>query len=327
MAPCCAGELERDCYLDGGERDNRTGRGMQEPRPARYALLRREQRSRRRRADRSAQDGKIPSTLVFAYTPVEDPAVYRQRVQALHRLISRKCTGKRVVYYPVQSNSAEIEAMRSGRLHIAGFSTGPTGFAVNLAGAVPFAAKGTEKGLHGYHLLSVVQSIEPLPETSRSQGAARRTYIAVVELGQPCAARAIPAGEGLTPDADYNPLMSGGHDKSALGVASGDYDMAPVASDVLERMVTRGTIKSRRTSASSSRARCSRPRHSPTRTTSKPDLARKIGHASSISDFTPEMREGIQRQRPLLPDQLSETLEGGARDRGKNRHAVQQGGV
>ena len=37
--------------------------------------------------------------------------------------------------------------------------------------------------------------------------------------------------------------MSGGHDKSALGVASGDYDMAPVASDVYTRMVARGTIK------------------------------------------------------------------------------------
>ena len=37
--------------------------------------------------------------------------------------------------------------------------------------------------------------------------------------------------------------MSGGHDKSALGVAAGDYDMAAVASDVLARMVGRGTVK------------------------------------------------------------------------------------
>ena len=37
--------------------------------------------------------------------------------------------------------------------------------------------------------------------------------------------------------------MSGGHDKSVLGVASGDYDMAAVASDVFERMGVRGTIK------------------------------------------------------------------------------------
>ena len=38
-------------------------------------------------------------------------------------------------------------------------------------------------------------------------------------------------------------MMSGGHDKSALGVASGDYDMAPVASDVFYRMVERGTVR------------------------------------------------------------------------------------
>ena len=85
-----------------------------------------------------------PSVLVFAYTPVEDPAVYENAFKPFTEYLG-KCTGKRVVYYPVQSNSAEIEAMRSGRLHVAGFSTGPVGFAVNMAGAVPFAGKGTRK--------------------------------------------------------------------------------------------------------------------------------------------------------------------------------------
>ena len=37
--------------------------------------------------------------------------------------------------------------------------------------------------------------------------------------------------------------MSGGHDKSVLGVARGDYDMAAIASDVLDRMVSRGNVK------------------------------------------------------------------------------------
>src|SRR5262245_53538952 len=85
---------------------------------------------------------KDPSTLVFAYTPVEDPTVYQNVFRPFTEYLGQ-CTGKRVVYYPVQTNAAEIEAMRSGRLHIAGFSTGPTGFAVNLAGAVPFALKAT----------------------------------------------------------------------------------------------------------------------------------------------------------------------------------------
>jgi ABC-type dipeptide/oligopeptide/nickel transport system ATPase subunit len=85
-----------------------------------------------------------PSTLVWAYTPVEDPAIYANVFKPFTDYLTQ-CTGKRIVYYPVQSNAAEIEAMRSGRLRFAGFSTGPTGFAVNMAGAVPFAAKGDEQ--------------------------------------------------------------------------------------------------------------------------------------------------------------------------------------
>ena len=67
---------------------------------------------------------KTPGTLVFTYTPVEDPAVYEKVFKPFTDHLAQ-CTGKRIVYYPVQSNAAEIEAMRSGRLHFAGFSTGP----------------------------------------------------------------------------------------------------------------------------------------------------------------------------------------------------------
>ena len=95
----------------------------------------------RRRIRRS---WKNPSTIVFTYTPVEDPAVYENIFKPFIDHLA-KCTGKSVVFYQVQSNAAEIEAMRSGRLHVGGFSTGPTGFAVNLAGAIPFAIKGYEK--------------------------------------------------------------------------------------------------------------------------------------------------------------------------------------
>ena len=49
--------------------------------------------------------------------------------------------------------------------------------------------------------------------------------------------------EGLTPDKDYKILFSGKHDQSILGVRSGDYDAAPVASDVFHRMASRGQIK------------------------------------------------------------------------------------
>ena len=49
--------------------------------------------------------------------------------------------------------------------------------------------------------------------------------------------------EGVTPEKDYTVVYSGKHDSSILGVMKGDYDAAPVASDVYERMAHRGQIK------------------------------------------------------------------------------------
>src|SRR3954453_12461865 len=183
---------------------------------------------------------KDPGTLVFAYTPVEDPAVYQNVFRPFTDYLGQ-CTAKRVIYYPVQSNTAEIEAMRSGRLHIAGFSTGPTGFAVNLAGAIPFAIKGSATALQGYHLIAIVKASSSYQKLSDLKGK-RVAHTSPSSNSGNLAPRVLFPPEGLKPDEDYHPLMSGGHDKSALGVASGDYDMAPVASDVFYRMVDRGTV-------------------------------------------------------------------------------------
>ena len=74
-----------------------------------------------------------PSTLIFTYTPVEDPAVYSNIWESFVDHLS-KTTGKKVVFFPVESNAAQLEAMRSGRLHVAGFNTGSNPIAVSCAG-------------------------------------------------------------------------------------------------------------------------------------------------------------------------------------------------
>src|SRR3984893_13398776 len=184
---------------------------------------------------------KNPSTIVFTYTPVEDPAVYENIFKPFTTALGQYLDNK-VVFYQVQSNAAEIEAMRSGRLHVAGSSTGPTAFAVNLAGAVPFAAKGTEKGPQGYHLVSIVRKDSPYQKLSDLKGK-RVAHTSPWSTSGNLAPLVLYPPEGLRPNEDYKPLMSGGHDKSALGVLSGDYDMAGVASDVFERMIVRGTLQ------------------------------------------------------------------------------------
>jgi phosphonate transport system substrate-binding protein len=241
---------------------------------------------------------KDPSTLVFAYTPVEDPAVYQNVFKPFTDFLAQ-CTGKRVVYYPVQSNAAEIEAMRSGRLHVAGFSTGPTGFAVNLAGAVPFAAKGSEKGPHGYHLISIVRKDSPYQKLADLKGK-RVAHTSPSSNSGHLAPLVLYPPEGLKPNEDYKPLMSGGHDKSALGVASGDYDMAGVASDVFERMVSRGTLK-----ADDFRIIFTSPLF-PTSSFAyahdlNPDLAKKIRGCFFAFDFPPSMRKEFNGDDRFVP--------------------------
>ncbi len=184
---------------------------------------------------------KIPNTVVFTYTPVEDPAVYEKVFSPFTEALG-KCLSKKVVFYQVQSNAAEIEAMRSGRLHVGGFSTGPTAFAVNLAGAVPFAVKGDAKEYQGYHLIVVVKKSSPFMKLADLKGK-KVAHTAPSSNSGHMAPMALFPGEGLTPEKDYKILFSGKHDQSVMGVNSGDYDAAAVASDVYHRMATRGQIK------------------------------------------------------------------------------------
>ena len=190
---------------------------------------------------KDARKLKNPSTLVFTYTPVEDPAVYENVFRPFTDYLS-KCTAKRVVFYQVQSNAAEIEAMRSGRLHVGGFSTGPTNFAVNLAGAVPFAVKGDAQEWQGYQLWLIVKKDSAIQKITDIKGK-KVAHVQPSSNSGNLAPRALFPKEGVVPDKDYKVLYSGKHDQSIMGVNSGDFDAAPVASDVFKRMAERGQIK------------------------------------------------------------------------------------
>jgi phosphonate transport system substrate-binding protein len=240
-----------------------------------------------------------PSTLVFSYTPVEDPAVYKDAFKDFQEHLS-KITGKRIVYYTVHSNSAQVEAMRSGRLHIAGFSTGPTGYAVNLAGYVPIAVKGTAEGFEGYNLITITRKDSGINEMLDLKGRKVAHTSASSNSGN-LAPRALFPPQGIVPDKDYKVFYSGKHDQSILGVYNSDYDAAPVASDVYERMISAGRVDDDNLKIIY---------RSPKFPTSafgyandlNPDLVKKIKKAFSTYRFTPEMSatfNGADRFYPI----------------------------
>ncbi|WP_299236219.1 phosphate/phosphite/phosphonate ABC transporter substrate-binding protein [uncultured Halomonas sp.] len=191
-------------------------------------------------ADRPTDESEWadPDTLIFAYTPVEDPAIYSDIWQPFIEHLE-EVTGRDVRFFAVQSNSAQVEAMRSGRLHIAGFSTGPTPFAVNLAGAVPFALMGSDDGRFGYTLQLYTHVDSGIDDLEDLKGK-RVAHTSPTSNSGNQAPRALFPEMGIVPGEDYEVVYSGSHDQSMLGVVAQDYDAAPVASEVVERMAARG---------------------------------------------------------------------------------------
>ncbi|MGF1552866.1 MAG: phosphate/phosphite/phosphonate ABC transporter substrate-binding protein [Paracoccaceae bacterium] len=181
-----------------------------------------------------------PDTLFFSYVPVEDPAIYED-VFAPFVTHLEEVTGKDVRYFSAQSYAAQIEALRSGRLHVAGLSTGSTPFGVNIAGFDPFTIMGTEEGEYGYRMLVITHADSDIETIEDLKGQTVAHTEQASNSGNQ-APRALLASEGVTPGEDYEVVYSGGHDQSILGVANRDYVAAPVASSVLDRMSDRGVV-------------------------------------------------------------------------------------
>ena len=239
-----------------------------------------------------------PSTLVFAYTPIEDPAVYQNLFKPFQEHL-QACTGKKVVYFTVQSNAAQIEAMRAGRLHVTGLASGQVGFAVNLAGAVPFAIKGDQSGPRTYTQVVIVKKDSPYHKLADLKGK-KVAHTAPSSNSGNLAPRALFPAEGLTPDKDYKVLYSGKHDQSLMGVVNGDYDAAPITSDILERFINRGIIKEGdlRIIFKSGRFPTSAFAHSHDL---EPLLAEKVRKCFFDYRFSPEMKKEFLGDDRFLP--------------------------
>jgi len=185
---------------------------------------------------------KNPSTIIFAYTPVEDPAVYAKVWDGFIKHMA-KVTGKKVKFFPVQSNAAQIEAMRSGRLHVAGFNTGSNPLAVSCAGLVPFAMMASKDGSFGYEMEIIVPKGSAIKSPSDIKGKTLAFTSPTSNSGNKAPSALLKSEFGLVKDVDFKTTFSGKHDNSVLGIANKDYEVAAVANSVLNRMIKRGVVK------------------------------------------------------------------------------------
>jgi phosphonate transport system substrate-binding protein len=269
-----------------------------------------------------------PDVLIFSYTPVEDPSVYENVFTEFLAYLSEK-TGKKVRWYGAESYAAQVEAMRSGRLHVAGISTGPTAFGVNLAGYVPFSIMSGPKG-YGYKLQLITHKDSDIKQITDLKGR-NIAHVTPSSNSGNQAPRALFTDLGVVPEQDYKVTYSGKHDNSIMGVANKDYDAAPIASTVLDRMADKGVVnrddlriiwESDPLSVSDHLLRlCVQPRAQagPEGDLGVPDLR--------LEGIGPG--EGVRRQRlePVHPDHLQGPVEGDPDHPETQRHRLQRRGL
>ncbi|MFK8080496.1 MAG: phosphate/phosphite/phosphonate ABC transporter substrate-binding protein [Granulosicoccus sp.] len=188
-----------------------------------------------------ASDQKDPSTLVFAYTPVEDPAVYAEVWGEFLEHMS-ELTGKKVQFFPVQSNAAQIEAMRAGRLHVAGFNTGSNPLAVACAGYRPFTMMASEDGSYGYEMEIITYPDSGIEKVEDIKGGKLAFTSETSNSGFKAPSAILMADYQMAAGTDFEPVFSGKHDNSILGVANKDYPAAAIANSVLSRMLARDVV-------------------------------------------------------------------------------------
>lgn len=186
-----------------------------------------------------------PNVLVFTYAPTEDPAVYQGAFQEFMDYLMQM-TGLPVLYFPVRSYAAQIEAMRAGRLHVAGFAAGAVQEGVNMAGFVPVAMMANDVGdgtyTWGYEMEIIVKKGSDIQSLDDLAGRQLAFVSPTSNSGFKAPSALLYAVLGLKPDEGYRTAFSGGHDNSILGVANGDYEAAAIASTVLRRMVNRNVV-------------------------------------------------------------------------------------
>ena len=144
-------------------------------------------------------------------------------------------TGKKVVFFPVQSYAAQYEAMRSGRLHVAGVNTGGNPVAVSCAGFVPFASMSREGKVVGYEMEIIVPADSPIKSPADLKGKKLAFTSPTSNSGFKAPSALLKSEFGLKAGEDFKPVYSGKHDNSILGVANKDYRVAAIANSEIGR--------------------------------------------------------------------------------------------
>ncbi|TWT48483.1 phosphate/phosphite/phosphonate ABC transporter substrate-binding protein [Botrimarina hoheduenensis] len=190
-------------------------------------------------ADDQCQD---PERLVFSYIAGANPdaeggpGAWVDLIAALS-----ETTGKPVEYKTFEKLGDQLDAVVRGEVHIVGLSTGAASLAVAEAGVTPVCCPGNSDGSWGYTMKLLTPAKSPITQFAQLTGK-KLGFVDPNSNSGFKAALVLLLKEGLQPERDYQWGFTGGHDTSIKDIVAGEHDAAPVASDLLARLVAEGQV-------------------------------------------------------------------------------------
>jgi phosphonate transport system substrate-binding protein len=193
-------------------------------------------------ADAPSDPAKLvdPKELVFSFVAGETESVDEDHWKEVLAALKEK-TGRDVKYTHFGSVDEQLAALKKGEVHIAGLNTGIVPTAVIRDGFVPVCTFGREDGSFGY----TMQFLVPAGSTIKNLKDVRGHKVMFTRLDSNSGFKAPLVklmDEQMMPDRDYEWGFSQGHEESIKKVAAKEFEVAPVASDILTRMVEQGDV-------------------------------------------------------------------------------------
>jgi phosphonate transport system substrate-binding protein len=194
-------------------------------------------------ADPPTDESKLidPQVLSFSYVASQEESAPEEAWTELLKAIAEK-TGREVKYVKYENVDEQLGALNKGELHIAGLNTGIVPPAVQRDGFVPLCTFGQEDGAFGYTMQFLVPAASPIKSMDDIKG--HKIAFTRLDSNSGCKAPLVLLLDKykMLPERDYDWGFSQGHEDSVKLVAADEIDVAPVASDVLARMVEKGEV-------------------------------------------------------------------------------------
>jgi len=184
--------------------------------------------------------------LVFGNTPNQSFIFYDGAREKLMKHIE-KVTGKKVTFFPYQTNAAELEAMRSGLLHIAGLNTGSVPTAINCAGFNLFAMTAKTDGDYGYKMQIITYPNSGIKTIQDVKGEIMLFTSSSSNSGHKAPTALLKEKFNLENGVDYTSRFSGKHSSSIKKIANKEYKIAAIANGIRGAMIKQGKIKKNET--------------------------------------------------------------------------------